>query len=284
VKKITGQDQVNAVGYCIAGTTLALTLALMKKRGDDSVASATFFTALTDFSDQGEVGVFLDDDFVDGLEAEAQETGIMPALYMSRTFSFLRANDLFYGPAISAYMLGNPPPAFDLLYWNGDGTNLPGKMAMEYLRGLCQQDEFAGPGEGFPILGERLKIADVTVPFCAVACESDHIASWRASYQGFRKAGSPDKTFILSESGHIAGIVNPPSKKKYGHYTNPDWPAEPELWRQQAEFHPGSWWQRWGDWLATRSGEQVPARAPGDSEHPVLAPAPGTYVIAKPEC
>ena len=283
-KAITGQDQVNAVGYCIAGTTLSLTLALMKKRGDDSVAAATFFTALTDFSDQGEVGVFLDDDFVGGLEDEAKETGIMPSLYMSRTFSYLRANDLIYAPAINAYMLGKAPPAFDLLYWNGDGTNLPGKMAVEYLRGLCQHDAFAGPGEGFEILGEKLRISDVTVPFCAVACESDHIASWRASYQGFRKAGSDDKTFILSESGHIAGIINPPAKKKYGHYTNQAWPAVPDAWRQGAAFHPGSWWHRWGDWLAARSGEMVPARLPGDSTHPSLAPAPGTYVTAKPKC
>jgi poly[(R)-3-hydroxyalkanoate] polymerase subunit PhaC len=283
VKAITAQPKVNVIGYCIAGTTLALTLALMKKRGDDSVNAATFFTALTDFSDRGEVGVFLDDDFVDGIEEEARETGLMSSLYMSRTFSYLRANDLIYQPAINAYMLGNPPPAFDLLYWNGDGTNLPGKMAVEYLRGLCQQDEFAGPGAGFQLLGERLKITDVTVPLCAIACETDHIAAWRSSYRGIRAMGAEDKTFILSESGHIAGIVNPPSKKKYGHYTNTDWPADPDAWQAGAEFHAGTWWFRWGEWLSARSGPMVAAREPGDSEHPVLAPAPGTYVVAKPK-
>ncbi|WP_229738298.1 class I poly(R)-hydroxyalkanoic acid synthase [Sinisalibacter lacisalsi] len=282
VKKITAQEKINVVGYCIAGTTLALTLALMKQRGDDSVNAATFFTALTDFSDQGEVGVFLDDDFVDGIEEEARETGLMSSLYMSRTFSFLRANDLIYKPAIRAYMMGEAPPAFDLLYWNGDGTNLPGKMAVEYLRGLCQQDEFAGPGAGFPLLGHRLKITDVTLPLCAVACETDHIAAWRSSYRGIRAMGAEDKTFILSESGHIAGIVNPPSKKKYGHYTNESWPENPDDWRAGATFHQGTWWFRWGEWLAARSGEMVPARTPGDSEHPVLAPAPGTYVVARP--
>jgi poly[(R)-3-hydroxyalkanoate] polymerase subunit PhaC len=280
-KAMTGQDKVNVVGYCIAGTTLGLTLALMNKRGDDSVNAATFFTALTDFSDQGEVGVFLDNDFVDGIEDEARETGLMSSLYMSRTFSYLRANDLIYQPAINAYMLGNPPPAFDLLYWNGDGTNLPGKMAVEYLRGLCQQDAFAGPGEGFPLLGERLKITDVQVPLCAIACETDHIAAWRSSYRGIRAMGSADKTFILSESGHIAGIVNPPSKKKYGHYTNEAWPADPADWQAGAAFHAGTWWFRWNDWLAARSGPMVPARPLGDSDHPVLAPAPGTYVVAK---
>jgi len=282
-RKITGQDKINVVGYCIAGTTLALALALMKQRGDDSVNSATFFTALTDFSDQGEVGVFLDDDFVDGIEDEAKETGMMSSLYMSRTFSFLRANDLIYQPAIRAYMLGDPPPAFDLLYWNGDSTNLPGKMAVEYLRGLCQRDEFAGEGAGFSLLGHSLKVSDVSVPLCAVACETDHIAAWRSSYRGIRKMGSDDKTFILSQSGHIAGIVNPPAKKKYGHYTNPAWPDDPADWQAGAEFHPGTWWFRWGAWLADRSGEMVPARVPGDSEHPVLAPAPGTYVVASPK-
>ncbi|GKY89406.1 PHA/PHB synthase family protein [Sinisalibacter aestuarii] len=283
VRVITGEEKVNAVGYCIAGTTLAVTLALMNKRGDDSVNAATFFTALTDFSDQGEVGVFLDDDFVDGIEEEARETGLMSSLYMARTFSFLRANDLIYQPAINAYMLGNPPPAFDLLYWNGDGTNLPGKMAVEYLRGLCQQDEFAGAGEGFAILGERLRITDVQVPLCAIACETDHIAAWRSSYRGIRAMGAEDKTFILSESGHIAGIVNPPAKKKYGHYTNTDWPADPGAWRESAAFHEGTWWFRWNDWLAPRSGPMVPARELGDSEHPVLAPAPGTYVLSQPK-
>ena len=283
VKAITGEPQVNVVGYCIAGTTLALTLALMQQRGDDSIASATFFTALTDFSNQGEVGVFLDDDFVDGIEEEAGETGVMSKLYMARTFSFLRANDLIYRPAVNAYMLGNPPPAFDLLYWNGDGTNLPGKMAVQYLRGLCQRDQFAGEGPGFALFDTTVRIEQVKVPVCAVACETDHIAAWKSSYRGIREMGSEDKTFILSESGHVAGIVNPPSKKKYGHYLNPDWPAEPRDWQAGATFHPGTWWFHWDQWLAPRSGPMVPARSPGDAGHPVLGPAPGTYVLAEPK-
>ncbi len=283
VKAITGEAKVNVVGYCIAGTTLALTLALMAQRGDDSVNSATFFTALTDFSDQGEVGVFLDDGFVGGIEEEAEETGVMSSLYMSRTFSYLRANDLIYRPAINAYMLGNRPPAFDLLYWNGDGTNLPGKMAVQYLRGLCQRDEFAGDGSGFMLFDTRVRIEEVKVPLCAIACETDHIAAWKSSYRGMRRMGSDDKTFILSESGHIAGIVNPPSKKKYGHYLNDDWPENPAEWQAAAEFHEGTWWFHWDDWLAPRSGKKVPARIPGADGRPVLCPAPGTYVTAKPK-
>lgn len=277
VKKITGQDQVNATGYCIGGTTLALTLALMEKRGDTPVNAATFFTTLTDFSDQGEIGVFLNDDFVDGIEEECAENGILHAFFMSRTFSFLRSNDLIYQPAIRSYMLGEAPPAFDLLYWNGDSTNLPGKMAVQYLRGLCQDDEFAT--NGFALLGETLTTADVQVPLMAIACETDHIAAWKASYLGMHSIGSEDKTFVVSESGHIAGIVNPPSKKKYGHYTNADWPAEPDTWMAGADFVEGSWWPTWDAWLSERSGDKIPARVPGADGVEILAEAPGTYVV-----
>ncbi len=279
VKKICGVKKLNAVGYCIAGTTLSLTLALMKQRKDTSVNAATFFTTLTDFSDRGEVGVFLNDDFIDGIEAEVNENGILDSFFMSRTFSYLRSNDLIYGPAIKSYMLGKAPPAFDLLYWNGDGTNLPAKMSVEYLRGLCQADRFAT--DGFEICGTTVHLKDVTVPLCAIACETDHIAAWKSSYAGIQKMGSKDKTFILSESGHIAGIINPPSKNKYGHYLNPELGLSVNDWRDSAERHDGSWWPRWDAWLSAKSGKSVPARTPGDADHPVLAPAPGTYVAAK---
>jgi polyhydroxyalkanoate synthase len=280
-RRITGEKQINCVGYCIAGTTLSLTLAHLEKAGDTSVKSATLFTTLTDFSDPGEVGVFLNDDFVDGIERQSEQDGLLSRFFMSRTFSFLRSNDLIYQPAIKSYMMGEAPPAFDLLYWNGDGTNLPCKMALEYLRGLCQRDEFAT--KGFPVFGNPVTLADVKLPLCAIACETDHIAHWRGSFNGVRQMGSKDKTFILSESGHIAGIINPPSKGKYGHYTN-DGPVagSPEEWKAGATFHPGSWWPRWGEWLAARSGKKIKARVPGDSGAEVLAPAPGTYVTSVP--
>lgn len=276
VKEITGEAKVNAVGYCIAGTTLSLTLAHLKKRKDRSINSATFFTTLTDFSDQGEFTAFLQDDFVDGIEAQCRADGVLSSYFMTRTFSYLRANDLIYTPAIRSYMMGEAPPAFDLLYWNGDSTNLPGRMAVEYLRGLCQADSFTR--EGFALFGEKLKVQDVSVPLCAIACETDHIAPWVASFNGVAQMGSKDKTFILSESGHIAGIVNPPSKDKYGHYTSAAPIADAQGWKAAADYHKGSWWPRWGAWLAERSGKMVPARGLGDASHPVLAPAPGTYV------
>ena len=279
VKAICKTEQINVIGYCIAGTTLALVLSLLKQQGDKSIKSATFFTALTDFAEQGEFTPFLSDDFIDGIEAEVAARGYLRSYIMSRTFSYLRSNDLVYAPAIRSYMMGEAPPAFDLLHWNGDGTNLPGRMAMQYLRGLCQRNEFAR--DGYEILGHTLKLEDVDVPVCSIACETDHIAAWRDCYRGVQQMGSRSKTFIMTQSGHIAGIVNPPSKNKYGHYTNTDLKLDAADWLAGAEFHEGSWWPRWEAWLKKKSGKQVPAREVGDSDHPPLAPAPGTYVAMK---
>ena len=280
-KAATGEDQVDAIGYCIAGTTLAATLALMARRKDASVASATFLTTMTDFSDPGEMGVFLDDDFVSGIEREAAAKGYLDKFFMGRTFSYLRPNDLVYGPAIRSYMLGEAPPAFDLLHWNGDGTNLPGPMVTEYLRELCMGNRLAEGG--FDLLEQRgLTLAEVRHPLMAVACETDHIAQWRGSFDGIRRMGSDDKTFVLSESGHIAGIVNPPTKRKYGHYTR-DGRVEgtAEAWREAATFHEGSWWPRWDAWLAGRSNGKVAPRVPGEAPgFAALGDAPGTYVRA----
>lgn len=278
-KAITGEKQVNAVGYCIAGTTLHLTLALMAKRGDKSVKSATFFTALTDFGVQGEFTPFLQDDFVDGIEHEVQEQGVMRSFILGRTMSFLRSNDLIFKPAIRSYMMGEAPPAFDLLYWNGDGSNLPGRMTTEYLRGLCQKNRFVT--DGFELCGETVHISDVSLPVMAITCETDHIAPWKDCYRGFLQTSSKDKTFVVSESGHIAGIVNPPSKKKYGYYTNSDLPDTPDAWLEDAVDHEGSWWPQWEAWLRKRSGAKIAARTPGGPEHPALADAPGTYVRQK---
>ena len=276
VKARSAQSQVNAVGYCIGGTTLALTLALLKKRGDSSVNSASFFTTLTDFSQQGEFTPFLQNDFIDGIEQEVAQRGMLKSFVMARTFSFLRANDLIYKPAIKSYMMGEAPPAFDLLFWNGDGTNLPGRMAVQYLRELCQSDAFAT--QGITLLGERLHLKDVKVPVCAIGCETDHIAAWKDSYRGVQGMGSRSKQFILSQSGHIAGIINPPSKKKYGHFTNQDLTLSCDQWQKTADFHSGSWWPSWSAWLTRRSGKKIAARHFSEAERENLPDAPGRYV------
>jgi polyhydroxyalkanoate synthase len=277
IKAICGVKQVNAVGYCIGGTTLSLTLALLKQRKDTSFNSATLFTTMTDFSDAGEVGVFLDNDFVDGIESECIKTGVLDSFYMQRTFSFLRSNDLIYGPAIKSYMMGQAPPAFDLLFWNGDATNLPGKMAVQYLRNLCQSNQFADAK--MQVCGSTVALSEVSVPLCAIACETDHIADWKSSFRGVQQMGSKNKTFILSESGHIAGIVNPPWKKKYGHYTNTDLTLSPDDWLAGADKNEGSWWPRWESWQSKLSGNKIDARQPGSATHPALVSAPGTYVL-----
>ncbi len=278
-KDITKQKQINAIGYCIAGTTLSLTLSLMKKRGDTSVKSATFFTTLTDFSDQGEFTPFLQNDFIDAIEEEINDKGILESFIMARTFSYLRANDLVYQPAIKSYMMGETPPAFDLLYWNGDGSSLPGKMAKQYLRALCQRNEFATGT--FELMGETLSLEDVSVPVFSVGCETDHIAAWKDCYRGVQTMNSRSKTFVVSESGHIAGIVNPPSKKKYGHYTNTSTKLTPNDWFKAATYNEGSWWPLWESWINPRSGKMVAPRIPGDSGYDPIADAPGTYVMQR---
>jgi len=277
VKEICDVPQVNATGYCIGGTTLSLTLALLAQRGDTSVKSATLFTTLTDFSDQGEMSVFLDNDFVDGIAAEVEDNGILDKFFMSRTFSFLRSNDLIYGPAIRHYMMGETPPAFDLLYWNGDGTNLPGRMAIEYLRGLCQKNQFADGG--FEVCGARLQLSDIVVPVCAVACETDHIAAWAQSYRGVQQMTDADRHFILAESGHVAGIINPPQRNKYGYYTQKSLAQSPEDWQSSATYTKGSWWPAWKDWLMLQSGESLKARKPKSPKGLKLSNAPGQYVL-----
>ncbi len=283
VRAITGEDRINLVGYCIAGTTLSATLAWMAAEKLDWVRSASFFTTLTDFTEPGEVGVFLEDDFLDALDREMAEKGCLDKFFMQRTFSFLRPRDLVYGPAVRAYLLGEKPPAFDLLYWNGDSTNLPARMAHEYLREWCVANRLAR-GE-YELLGRRISLGDVKVPLCSVACEADHIAPWKSVFRGFGLFGSRSRRFILSESGHVAGIVNPPGRMKYGHWLNDGAPLrDPEEWRAGATRIEGSWWPDWGRWLARRAGAKIPARPLGGPDHPVLEPAPGRYVRMSPDC
>lgn len=277
-KEICGEEQVNAIGYCIAGTTLALTLGLLHKRKEKTVRAATFFTTLTDFTDPGEVGVFLEDDFLHAIDRQVENQGYLDSFFMSRTFSYLRANDLIYGPAIRSYMMGEAPPVFDLLYWNGDSTNLPGKMLVEYLHGLCEHSQLSKGG--FGICGEKVTLKDVHVPLMTIACETDHIAGWKASYNGVAQMASRDKTFVLAESGHIAGIISPPSKNKYNHYVGepPSRDVTPDEWQEAATYRKGSWWPDWEAWIRRRSGKMVPARIPGEGTCKALCPAPGTYV------
>ncbi|NDC79321.1 MAG: class I poly(R)-hydroxyalkanoic acid synthase, partial [Chitinophagia bacterium] len=208
----------NIVGYCIGGTSLAIALAWMGRSGTPSpIRSATFFTALTDFEDPGPLKVFIDESFVSGILLEAHRKGYLDQRIMARTFSYLRPNDLVYGPAVKAYLLGEPPPKFDLLFWNEDSTRLPERMAREYLTHLYRDNDLAL--DRFPLGDLRIGLGDIDTPHYVVACEKDHIAPWRASFKGLSRAKG-DGRFVLAQSGHIAGIVNHPDRRKYGYWVS----------------------------------------------------------------
>ncbi len=276
VNELHGKDGVNVVGYCIGGTSLALTLAwLGKTKGENPAKSATFFTALTDFEDPGPLKSFIDEGFISGIVIEAQRKGYLDQKIMARTFSFLRPNDLVYGPAVKAYLLGEPRPKFDLLFWNEDSTRLPERMAREYLTCLYRDNQFAA-GK-FEIGGVEVGLDDIKIPHYAVACEKDHIAPWRASFKGLSRLKGGGR-FVLAQSGHIAGIVNHPDKKKYGYWVSDEDPVDLDKWRQATEAHDGSWWPDWASWLARRSGKKVDAAESFPKTTPRLEPAPGRYV------
>jgi polyhydroxyalkanoate synthase len=279
VKSICNTKTINALGYCIAGTVLSIVMSLMKKRGDASINTATLLTTLTDFSDQREFTPFLQNDFIDTIESEIKSKGILESFIIARTFSFLRSNDLIYSPAIKSYMMGEAPPSFDLLFWNGDGSNLPGKMALQYLRHLCQDNQFAK--NQLKMFGEKLGASDIETPVFAVSCETDHIASWEDSFRGLHNFSSKEKTFVLSEAGHVAGIVNAPGRGKYGYYFGKDDFKNPEDWKQRADFKKESWWPFWEKWLGERSKDLVKARTPGSIDDVGLGDAPGSYVHQK---
>jgi polyhydroxyalkanoate synthase len=279
VKSFCNTKTINALGYCIAGTVLSIVMSLMKKRGDASINTATLLTTLTDFSDQREFTPFLQNDFIDTIESEIKSKGILESFIIARTFSFLRSNDLIYSPAIKSYMMGEAPPSFDLLFWNGDGSNLPGKMALQYLRHLCQDNQFAK--NQLKMFGEKLGVSDIETPVFAVSCETDHIASWEDTFRGLHNFSSKEKTFVLSEAGHVAGIVNAPGRGKYGYYFGKDDFKNLENWKQRADFKKESWWPFWEKWLGGQSKDLVKARMPGTLDDVDLGNAPGSYVHQK---
>ncbi len=276
VNNLSGSEDCNVVGYCIGGTTLALALALQARQGGESpIRSATFFTALTDFEDPGPLKSFIDESFITGIKLEAAKKGFLDQRIMARTFSFLRPNDLVYGPAVKAYLLGEPRPKFDLLFWNEDSTRLPERMADEYLTLLYRDNAFATTG--FPLGDIKVTIDDIKIPHYVVACEKDHIAPWIASFKGLARARGEGR-FVLAQSGHIAGVVNHPDKKKYGYWVSDETPTDPETWRATTTAHEGSWWPDWHAWLSKRSGKKIEAAAAFPAELPNLEPAPGRYV------
>ena len=276
IEKATGESDVNAIGYCLGGTLLSSTLAYMAKTGDDRIKSATFFTTLMDFEKSGELSVFVDDEQIKSLENKMSKEGYLDGRDMSMSFNMLRANDLIWSFVVNNYMLGKDPFPFDLLYWNSDSTRMPKAMHSFYMRNMYNKNLLREPG-GISILGEQIDLRDIKIPVYFLSTREDHIAPWQATYAGTQLMSGQVK-FVLSASGHIAGVVNPPAAKKYCYWTYNRTPENPDDWIAKATQHDGSWWTDWQNWISRRSGGKVDARKPGDGKLKVLGPAPGDYV------
>ncbi|HEY6967132.1 MAG TPA: class I poly(R)-hydroxyalkanoic acid synthase [Burkholderiales bacterium] len=281
VEQATGERKVNFIGYCLGGTLLGATLGyLAKKNRIERVNSAIFFVSLLDFSAPGELGVFIDEAQVQNLEKKMSERGYLEGSEMASTFNLLRANDLVWSFVINNYLLGKDPFPFDLLYWNSDSTRLPARMHSFYLRNMYMQNLLGVPG-GISLDGVPIDLTKVTVPAYFISTAEDHISPWKTTYKGARYLGG-EVRFVLGGSGHIAGIVNPPSAQKYCYWTNETNPDTADEWFNTATQHPGSWWNDWQAWMDARNGgEKVPARVPGDGSLKVLEDAPGSYVMLR---
>ena len=277
IEQATGEKQVNAVGYCLGGTLLACALAYLAAKKQKRIASATFLTTMIDFADPGELGVFIDEAQVSNLETRMREQGYLDGKEMSSTFNLLRANDLIWSFVINNYLLGKEPFAFDLLYWNSDSTRMPAAMHSFYLRKMYMENKLVQVN-GIELNGVGIDLSKVKTPSFFLSTEDDHIAPWKSTFAGARQFTGPVQ-FILGESGHIAGVVNPPAKNKYGYRTNTNKKLEnAETWLKTSEQHEGSWWSHWQNWLNEFAGEKIQARIPGDGKLKALEDAPGSYV------
>ena len=279
IEKATGEREVNVIGYCIGGTLLAATLAYMAEKKDPRIKSATFFTSLMDFSDPGELGVFIDEVQLAALEKKMQSRGYLEGRDMAATFNMLRANDLIWSFVVNNYLLGKDPFPFDLLYWNADSTRLPAEMHSFYLRNMYLENNLVKPG-GVTLGGVAIDLGKIKTPAFILSTREDHIAPWKATYAATQLLAGPVK-FVLAASGHIAGVINPPQAGKYCYWTHSRTAKDPEKWLETADRSEGSWWPQWEKWIAKHGGGQVPARTPGDGGLESIEDAPGSYVVAK---
>jgi len=277
VREISGMEKINAVGFCVGGTLLGAALAVQAARGEDWVESLTLLAAMLDFSDTGEIGLFVDESNVATREAAIGQGGIMPGRELALVFSALRANDLVWSYVVNNYLKGKRPEAFDLLYWNADSTNLPGPMYCWYLRNTYLENNLRVPGK-LTMLGQPVDLGRLRMPAYVLATREDHIVPWRSAYRstGLLKG---DMRFVLGASGHIAGVVNPAGRNRRSYWTGQNLPADPEAWLKTANEQPGSWWRDWSAWLAGYGGKTIKAKKRlGGKGHKPLEAAPGRYV------
>ncbi|MBC9072412.1 class I poly(R)-hydroxyalkanoic acid synthase [Thauera sp. CAU 1555] len=278
IEKQTGEKEVNAAGYCLGGTLLATTLAYLAAKKQKRIAAATFFTTMTDFTEPGELGVFIDEGQVSSLEKKMFERGYLEGSEMAGTFNMMRANDLIWSFVVNNYLMGKDPFPFDLLYWNSDSTRMPAKMHSFYLRKMYMENRLSQPG-GIEIDGTPIDLGKIKVPCYFISTIEDHIAPWKSTYAGARNFGGPVR-FVLGGSGHIAGIVNPPVANKYGYWLNPaaKLVESADDWFAAAQQQPGSWWTDWQAWVVAHDDEQVAPRDPAKGKLKVIEDGPGSYV------
>ena len=274
IEKATGEREINLIGYCLGGTLSACWLAWMAAKGERRVKSVTFFTTLIDFSEPGELGVFVDEAAVSALEKKMAKRGYLEGSDMASTFNMLRANDLIWSFVVNNYLLGKEPFPFDLLYWNSDATRMPAKMHTFYLRNMYLKNKLREPG-GITVAGETMDVSKINIPAYFISTMDDHIAPWKTTYLGAQLLSGPVR-FTLGGSGHIAGIVNPPSANKYWYWSNGKLRDTADEWLAGAEKHSGSWWTDWSEWIAGFGGRKVPARIPGAGLK-IIEDAPGRY-------
>ena len=292
VQAITGAETINTLGFCVGGTILATALAVLAARGEHPAHSMTLLTTLLDFAHTGILDVFVDEASVQLREMTIGEKsprgpGLLKGKELATVFSFLRPNDLVWNYVVGNYLKGESPPPFDLLYWNGDSTNLPGPMYCWYLRHTYLQNDLKVPGR-LTVCGEKVDLGRIKAPVFVYASREDHIVPWQGAYASTPLFKGPSGTrakankFVLGASGHIAGVINPPAKGKRSHWVNDQLPASAEDWFAGATERPGSWWPEWSRWLEPLAGKAVAApKAPGNRQFKAIEPAPGRYVKAK---
>jgi polyhydroxyalkanoate synthase len=275
IEQATGEAEVTAVGYCLGGTLLACTLGYMAAKGDERIKAATYLASMIDFSEPGDLGVFVDEDQLEALEERMSDKGYLEGSDMANTFNMLRANDLIWAFVVNNYLMGRDPFPFDLLYWNSDSTRMPAAMHSFYLRKMYIENKLIEPG-GLTLAGQPIDITRIKTPTYMLSTREDHIAPWASTYAATQLYGGP-VSFVLAASGHIAGVINPPDANKYSHWKNPKCPATAEAWLEGATEQEGSWWQDWDKWNARKSGKKIPARQPGDGKLAIIEAAPGSF-------
>ncbi|MCO7225714.1 alpha/beta hydrolase [Pleionea sp. CnH1-48] len=277
VCETTGAKKVNTLGYCLGGTLLGTTLAYMKAIKDNRVTSATFFTTLLDFTHPGELGCFLSEEQLEILRQQMDVEGVLDGRALALSYNMLRENDLHWAYHVNNYLLGKEPPAFDLLYWNSDATNLPAAMHHFYLKNMYLENKLKEPA-GIEINGVAIDLSKIDIPCYFLSAQKDHIALWESTYLGARLIKG-DVTFVLAGSGHVAGVINPADSGKYSYFHNTELKDSSDEWLASAEQQEGSWWPNWMEWLQGNGGRTINAKDPSKGKLPALEDAPGSYVL-----